>query len=531
MEHSLSNLLYTPELLVSRERPQFSGLYEVDRSDPIGKSTIGWWLLNEGAGNICHNIINPAAVGTITNAKWVNDTVGSAVHFDGSGDYVDVAAEYNPLARSSLSVSFWFRVLVQNSYDRLVSNGTYDDLEIAPGIGSALLLYIRLAYSWVTIGNYDFPGWNHLVLTADASGVIVYVNGKQTYSNGLAFPGGIDGNLRLGARYSSGTESTAYMADFRCFDRVLDHAEAIRLYCGAMPIRPVIPYFPIFTIGPGGETGALTGAAVAGVTFGAVVASNASLLSSSLAADVQSAAATAVSSVIAAASAADALDALSSRAASITSGGTASDSIGAAVAALADLVAGADAGFGAGGSAAGFADLVAGADAAAAISALAQAAAAFTAGAAAGDAWTAETQAAQIASLSASSDAGAAFLAAAAAYGTLTGAASGDESISATVTALASLSASSTAGATLTGLTSTPQGLLQAGVQADLILSIIAQTSAAIIADAQAGATFVGVSSAEGAASLRGAVTLQAVLRAAPTLSPTLRGKPKVLPH
>lgn len=82
---------------------------KVNRDDPIGRSIVGCWLFNEGAGNKVIDVSNNGNHGTLTNGPtWTTGDRGRALSFDGDDDYVATPAIYFGAAQQYTT---WFRFM------------------------------------------------------------------------------------------------------------------------------------------------------------------------------------------------------------------------------------------------------------------------------------------------------------------------------------------------------------------------------------------------------------------------------------
>jgi len=64
---------------------------QVDRSHPCAKGLVGFWLMNEGTGNRIQDLSGNRITGTlVADTHFVPGKFGSALGFDGTGDYVSI---------------------------------------------------------------------------------------------------------------------------------------------------------------------------------------------------------------------------------------------------------------------------------------------------------------------------------------------------------------------------------------------------------------------------------------------------------
>lgn len=72
---------------------------------------VGYWAFDENQGAIAKNSAISGYNGEINGAKWVPGKIGSALEFNGAGDFVEVKddAANSPFALTSMSISAWIK--------------------------------------------------------------------------------------------------------------------------------------------------------------------------------------------------------------------------------------------------------------------------------------------------------------------------------------------------------------------------------------------------------------------------------------
>jgi formylglycine-generating enzyme required for sulfatase activity len=213
---------------------------------------VGYWTFDEGGGTVAHDGSGFNNHGTIIGATWTTGVSGSALHFDGSDDYVQFSSPVRNLP--PYSVCAWVHPDSLSWYHYIVANGGEDSATYG------LYLYTRPG-PWYQFGcstpgpdrvhgeAYGSPPpwyWDFLCGTwdgsMDAGSVKLYLNGSlagvgtpvQEPSNTSA------ANLRIGCP-STGDEYfwQGDIDDVRIYNRALSAAEVHALYWGYLP--PVIP--------------------------------------------------------------------------------------------------------------------------------------------------------------------------------------------------------------------------------------------------------------------------------------------------
>jgi hypothetical protein len=164
---------------------------------------IGYWSLDEGPGPLAADSSGSGYNGTLRNGPTrvlsttpldANPNAGTAIHFDGVNDVVEVA-HHAALNVFPLTATAWVKTLRHTSDYFGVVNKYFG------GSGNGYSLHIQngRAYAWYFngAGSYVYPGdpgwggtfvadgrWHHLALVIDESGGRLYVDGVQTATLG-----------------------------------------------------------------------------------------------------------------------------------------------------------------------------------------------------------------------------------------------------------------------------------------------------------------------------------------------------------
>lgn len=147
---------------------------------------------DEGNGIIASDSSGNSNDGTIYGAIWVIGISGSALSFDGAGDYVEITS-LDSLSFSTGSVSLWFKPT--NGFSAGVAHEDLFSKEGPDSESDSLEIYLngdigKLAVDFGDGGTQnrvqiysDLNSWNdewyNVVLTWDYSGVKLYINGES----------------------------------------------------------------------------------------------------------------------------------------------------------------------------------------------------------------------------------------------------------------------------------------------------------------------------------------------------------------
>ena len=151
---------------------------------------------------------------------------GYSVYFDGSGDYIEMAANSDfQFDTNDFTVEFWYRHVSDTSAMRFLGNnyqnGTWSTNRWTMGIISGKLMFqsnsMHGSSHTPSTTSIDDGEWHHCALSRDGSNFRLFVDGtlEATYTNS----GSLDGNnaygFTIGARGTSAEQINGYLRDFR----------------------------------------------------------------------------------------------------------------------------------------------------------------------------------------------------------------------------------------------------------------------------------------------------------------------------
>lgn len=185
------------------------GTLPAGRDVPDDDRLIAYWSFEKGPDpRVVRDLTGNGHDGRITGApQFVAGVFGSALEFDGVGDYVMVpnatGLSFGP--EDSISISAWVRVMpdtvVPGKFSGIVTRGR----ETKNWSGIWIAHSGRWAIGCKTIGRFNIygpqvlPGWRHVVLVKDgAVSLTLYVDGVPVAS-GETVGVGDEGHLMIGA--------------------------------------------------------------------------------------------------------------------------------------------------------------------------------------------------------------------------------------------------------------------------------------------------------------------------------------------
>ncbi|MHC4498219.1 MAG: LamG domain-containing protein, partial [Planctomycetota bacterium] len=210
-----------------------------------GSGLITHWKFDEGSGTTATDSAgdNNGTIGG--NPSWVTSIIGSALGFDGTGDYVDCGSDISLDITDAITIGAWVK-RPNFVTDGMIAGKTNGDLRSA---GYGLFSYTDgLAFNFYsgtwpwrkTMPRVAIPAseWHHVVGTFDGNNAYLYVDGEQSAS--LAY----DGTIAAATGYSFHIsfwrpELPAYfngtIDEVVIFNRALSAEEIQQLYQGGLP--------------------------------------------------------------------------------------------------------------------------------------------------------------------------------------------------------------------------------------------------------------------------------------------------------
>jgi len=231
----------------------------------ICRGLVGLWLFNEGSGGRVFDISGNGNHGTlVADTHFVPGKFGSALDFDGTGDYVNIP------------ISSPLQIFTQMTFLAWTKNIRYffeaDGEHLSFFTNDSTVYYIghnQLSTETSFISGPDATdgNWHQIGFTWDGTNFFLYVNAvKITPYNNPTGTGTIDltgGNLTLGYNPSRGGYSTGQNDHVMIFNRALSASEIAQLYREpfCMFERDPIELWSAATLGaapPAGMAGAMT---------------------------------------------------------------------------------------------------------------------------------------------------------------------------------------------------------------------------------------------------------------------------------
>jgi len=205
-----------------------------------GPEPVSKWDFDEGSGPVVRDGNGPNDGSLNGDVAWTGDTpdgTGSALSFDGSGDWVSVPDDASLQLVNELTLSAWAKEVTPHTYAKIVSrrSGSYfyflgvDNGRPYGGIGDGSVFEVTGKSLLMSSGH-----WNHLAFAYNDSQDLMYMHfagteRPSTVNQNLPTPSGIDVSIG-GDSQGASNFFQGDIDDVAVYDVALDSATIRQLY-------------------------------------------------------------------------------------------------------------------------------------------------------------------------------------------------------------------------------------------------------------------------------------------------------------
>ena len=152
---------------------------------PLAKGLVGYWLMNEGTGDVVQDLSGNGNTGVITGAVWDGGKFGSCLKFVNDTDTVTITTKgFNT---SAGTISMWANPsgFAANTYLFSHYNSGNRIYIYSSATGS---LFVRMGSTTAADTGKDLVlfKWSHIALSWDGTNYYVYLDGLLIYTNTYA---------------------------------------------------------------------------------------------------------------------------------------------------------------------------------------------------------------------------------------------------------------------------------------------------------------------------------------------------------
>ena len=229
----------------------------INWSHPSAKGLVGFWVFQEGGGDLVNDLSGNANHGTLksmafpptTVSGWNPGKFGSCLFFDGSNDYVDCGNDSSLDITGAITIETWVKANTIVAYDTIVRKTSAYTFRLYEG-KPELYMWGLTDTNTISATILNTGQWYHLVyidgildITDDSSGSIAIsaddlVIGIRRGTLGSLWDGQID-QVRIYNRALSEAEILdSYLDPFGMFER-----NNLWDYVTAPPAGVITPYY------------------------------------------------------------------------------------------------------------------------------------------------------------------------------------------------------------------------------------------------------------------------------------------------
>jgi len=218
--------------------------------EPEDPNPVGWWPLNEGAGDIAIDLSGRGNDGTINNLNgglgldgsvWVDDPErGTVISFNGMADGAFVRAGDIPqmTLTNNFTWAFWAKHSAENTADNDIILGNRMDENKVDFVPRQFIKFTPTKFEWHMNGNgddnldyEDIPAdvWLHHAVVKTADQLTYYRNGVEASSGTFTQPMDFPQPLFFGGdnEAAEGENWSGLMSDVRIYNRALTGLEIV----------------------------------------------------------------------------------------------------------------------------------------------------------------------------------------------------------------------------------------------------------------------------------------------------------------
>ncbi len=211
---------------------------------------VGWWKMDECQGSTLHDSSGKGlsasltvgvggtsnTIGTCTTAStaWYAGSTGkynSSIDLDGTDDYATIS--YNPILYSNeISSAAWIYPRVNQTGNIVAANGNTGWRYRINSGGTISFLDRGATNNITTTDTLTFNQWSHITVVGSSSGLKIYINGRLSKSNAVAYGAGdpASGSVLLGALSSVSELFAGALDDIRIYNYALTAAQIKTIY-------------------------------------------------------------------------------------------------------------------------------------------------------------------------------------------------------------------------------------------------------------------------------------------------------------
>jgi len=218
---------------------------QLNRTHPLARGLMAYWLMNEGSGSKVFDFSGNGNTGTLQgDTHFVPGRFGSALYFDGTGDYVSCGHDSSLHIEKSITVSAWIKHNDWSSWNWVASIARKGDLKsswelsiVNRKMGLEIWDNADSDRAEYDVQTFDDDKWYHFVGTYDKQYIRLFIDGVEkaapvSRTSDIGQTGDANVDVTIAARQASGSRNyfPGSVDNVMIFSRALSASEISLLY-------------------------------------------------------------------------------------------------------------------------------------------------------------------------------------------------------------------------------------------------------------------------------------------------------------
>ncbi len=201
-------------------------------STPPPAGLVAAYSFNEGAGSSVADASGNGNIGTISGATWTaSGRYGNALSFNGTNSWITVNDAASLDLTNGVTLEAWVNPTTPTNWQAVIVKERSGGLSYAVYASSDTNRPVAALHTTTDVNLYAVSQllantWTHLAMTYNGSNLVLYVNGVQSASQGLAGAMAVSTSpLRIGGDSVWGEYFKGLIDEVRIYNRALSAAE------------------------------------------------------------------------------------------------------------------------------------------------------------------------------------------------------------------------------------------------------------------------------------------------------------------
>ena len=217
---------------------------QIDWSNPLNDGVVLDLLMNEGHGDVVHDLSGYGNHGTLNNmafpstqaSGWNPGLDGVALAFDGTDDFIDCGNDESLNITDAITIEAWVKYTEQKDWGglivgRRVKSGDHlgYGYSITQRNAGAIIAEVSdgITAAQVTVNDINNDVWYHIVMTSNGSNLKIYKNGEFKNSVDYSFTAQSGGTTYIGEKWGTYYFNGA-IDEVRIYNRALSADEIMQ---------------------------------------------------------------------------------------------------------------------------------------------------------------------------------------------------------------------------------------------------------------------------------------------------------------